>query len=473
MATPVNTIKLKYEPRSWFKSFHSRRHRKAVLVAHRRCGKTVAAVNDLVSKALRFKHPTFKRPNYAYICPELKQAKLVAWEYLKEAVREIPGCKISESELYVKLPNEARIRLYGADNPDSMRGMYFDGVILDEFGDMKATLVAQVILPALSDREGWIVYMGTPKGKNDFYDKHKQASENDKDDWFYLCLKASQTKLLPQYVLDEAQIDLGDDLFEQEYECSFEAANIGTYFGKHMQAIEQQGKVRTPVDYDAKEKVYIAMDLGHRDACAIWFWQVIKGDVVFFDYFEETGYDAEEVCEMLQLKPYNYDTWFIPHDAVHRTFATKKSVLDTFRAYDAPCRVVPKLDLHDQIDSVRKTLRTYPLVFDSVRCKRGIEALKNYSRKWDMDKKIFSDTPSHDQWSHGADAFRYACLSIKPEDLGRSIERAAQRITTAATDPYRINIGATAAVSAWTIDNAFKEREAKARSIALSGPKRI
>ena len=467
-------VTLSYVPREWFKPFHARAKRKAVLVAHRRCGKTVAAVNDLVAKALKFSHPTLKRPFYGYICPELKQAKQVAWEYLKEAARDIPGSKISESELYVRLPNDARIRLFGADNADSMRGLYFDGVILDEFGDMKASLVTSVILPALSDRQGWIVYMGTPKGKNDFYDKFKLASANVRNDWFYLNVKASQTKILSKEFLDEQRIDMGDDIYNQEYECSFEAANVGSYYGKHMQALEEQGRFVTNELYDPQESVSLAMDLGHSDACAIWFWQIIKGDVVFIDYFEATGYDAAEVVEMLQLRPYSYETWWLPHDARSHTFATKKSVLDTFREYNAPCRIVPKLALNDQIDSVRKTLRTYPVYFDAARCDRGLEALRNYSRKWDQDRKIFSDTPSHDQWSHGADAFRYACLSIRPEDLGRSIERSRQRLQASLNKPQQLNTQSPAVhITGYTIDQAYRDRERQRSQQRRAGAARI
>lgn len=467
--TAPRVIKLNYKPRNAFKTFHARSQKKAVLVAHRRCGKTVAAVNDLVTRALRINTAHRKRPHYAYICPELKQAKQVSWDYLKEAVQEIPGVKVSESELYVRLPNGAQIRLYGADHPDSLRGMYFDGVILDEFGDMKASEALQAIIPALSDREGWIVYMGTPKGKNDFYDKVKEA-KGDPEEWFFLSLKASETGYLKQDVLDDARENLGEDLYQQEYECSFEAANIGSYFGKHMIALESKGAYLPHIELDLSEKVSLAMDIGHRDATAIWFWQIVNGEVRFIDYWEETGWDAEELVEMLQLKPYNYETWWLPHDARSRTFQTKKSVLDTFRAYDAPARLVPDLYLKDGIDAVRKTLRLYSLQFDLSRCERGIEALRNYSRKWDMDRKIFSDSPSHDQWSHGADAFRYACLAITPDAVQRSVERAQAR---ARAPQAHINIGSADGRSHWTFAQAFEERERQARRKAMTPTRRI
>lgn len=427
-------VVLKYNPRGAFLRFHQRAEKKAVLLAHRRCGKTVAAINDLVTRALKIDTTKFNRPRYAYVCPELKQAKEAAWDYLKEAVQDIPGVKISESELWVRLPGGQRIRIYGADNPSSLRGGYFDGVILDEFGDMTAE-IAESVLPMLDDRNGWIVYMGTPRGKNAFYDKHKEAQEE--KDWFYLCLKVSQTEYLKQSILDERLKSLGEELYEQEYECSFEASNVGSYFGKQMIAYEQSGRLLPTTALPegliySREQVSLAMDIGHRDATAIWFWQIFNGAVYFIDYWEESEYDAAEVVEVLQNKPYAYETWFLPHDARSSTFSTKKTVLEQFRAANAPARIVPKLTIDESIEATRYTLRTFPIYFDSLKCKRGLEALRNYSRKWDIDRKTFSETPTHDQWSHGADAFRYACQSIRAEDLARSMERSHQRALEAA-----------------------------------------
>lgn len=424
------TVTLKYQPRGAFTRFHSRSEKKAVLLAHRRCGKTVAAINDLVARALKIDTAKFNRPRYAYVCPELKQAKEAAWDYLKEAVLDIPGVKVSESELWVKLPGGQRIRIYGADNPASLRGGYFDGVILDEFGDMTAE-IAESVLPMLDDRNGWIVYMGTPRGKNAFYDKHQEAQEE--EGWFHLSLKASQTGYLAKSILEERRKSLGDELYEQEYECSFEAANVGSYFGKQIIALEAAGKLiptraLPPGLITSREKVSIAMDIGHTDATAIWFWQVWQGSVYFIDYWEEQGYVAPEVIEVLQNKPYAYETWFVPHDARSSNFTSKRTVLEQMRAAQAPARVVPKLTIDESIEVTGVTLRTFPIYFDSERCKRGLEALRNYSRKWDIDRKTFSQQPTHDQWSHGADAFRYACQSIKAEDLARSMERWQQQV---------------------------------------------
>lgn len=417
----------KYVPREVLKAFHARSQRWALIVAHRRFGKTVGVLNDMVVKALRTsKHNAF----YAYIAPYYGQAKQASWIYLKDATRNIPGIKVSESELTITLPNGARIRVFGADNPDALRGLYFDGVVLDEFGDMNGRVWTEVIRPALADRQGWAVFIGTPRGKNKFYEMREKARQS--KEWFYLEVKASQSGVLPDAELEANRQDMDEDEYEQEFECSFDATIRGSYYGKHITALAAIVPPRiTEVEDTFDEPVSLAMDIGRRDATAIWFWQVVNGEIRFIDYWEDTGWDAEEIVDMLQMKPYTYETWWLPHDADHETFASKKSVIDIFRSYGAPAKKVPNPDkgtglLHG-VNAVRNVLRKWPIFFDETRTARGLEALKNYSRKWDADKKVFGSKPEHDQWSHGADAFRYACLSIKPTDIGRSVEKMKER----------------------------------------------
>jgi hypothetical protein len=200
--------------------------------------------------------------------------------------------------------------------------------------------------------------------------------------------------------------------------------------------------------------------LGHSDAAVIWYWQVVNGEVRFIDYWEQSGYDAEEVCELLALKPYDYETVWLPHDAMHRTFASKKSVMDTFLEHNLPARKAPNPDQGNRImhgiDAVRKFLRLWPFAIDPDHCYRGIEALKNYSRKFNRAAGTYGNEADHNEWSHGADAFRYAVLSISDEDLGRSIERMRQRSLYQMTNRGQLN------TSRYTLDEAFAAREREA-----------
>src|SRR5690242_18848988 len=177
-----------YKPRAQSVDYHNRAQRWACKVAHRRFGKTVREINELIKAAATCSKPN---PRFAYIAPYYSQAKAIAWDYLKQYARQLCDGKPMESELSVNLLNGSRIRLFGADNPDALRGLYLDGVVLDEYGDMRPSVWGEIIRPLLTDRQGWASFIGTPKGKNHFHAlaEHAKADES----WFFQQLKASET----------------------------------------------------------------------------------------------------------------------------------------------------------------------------------------------------------------------------------------------------------------------------------------
>ncbi len=217
IATP-GLVTLPYAPRPAFAAFHERRERFAVLVCHRRAGKTVATVNDLIRRAVECTRPA---PRYAYIAPLFRQAKDIAWDYLKRYTAPIPGRVVNEGERRIYLPGERRIRLYGADNPDTLRGLYLDGVVIDEPAQMKPALWQEVLRPALADRGGFAVFIGTPKGRNWFYDLYRRAEKD--GSWFTLSLPASRSAILGPEEIAALTQDMAPALVAQEMECSFEA----------------------------------------------------------------------------------------------------------------------------------------------------------------------------------------------------------------------------------------------------------
>ena len=216
-------IELGYKPRAQFRAFHLRDQRWACLVVHRRGGKTVACIMDLIDAALDCRKQDGR---FAYLAPTYAQAKDAAWGYLKRFTADIRGIEQRESDLMVIFPNGARVRLYGAENYDRLRGTYADGVVLDEYGDIDPRAWPEVIRPSLADRNGWAVFIGTPRGRNDFHSIH-MAAVNDPD-WFSLVLRASQTNLLPQSELDDMRRMMTPDQYDQELECSFDVGSPGT-----------------------------------------------------------------------------------------------------------------------------------------------------------------------------------------------------------------------------------------------------
>lgn len=396
-----------YDPRPQFIPFHQRSQRFSCLVCHRRAGKTVACVNDLIARALYTKK---KNARYAYVAPFYRQAKDVAWQYLKEfgggAIT-----KIRESELRVELLNGSWITLYGADNPDALRGLYFDGIILDEYGDCRPGLWSDVILPALTDRRGWAVFIGTPKGKNHFFEQWERSKDNPK--WFSMMLKASESGIIPQDDLEEVQNLQEESSYLQEFECSFEASIKGSYYGDIFNEYDIVGTA----PYDPAYKVTVVSDVGKTDSTAMWFYQnTHHSGLQIIDYYEADGKDPEHYFTVLEAKPYEYDTMWFPHDAVAKTFSTKKSTIEQFIDWaDGRWRIqkVPRLSVQHGIDATRKVLKL--AFFDENKCFKGINALRHYKRRYNELLKCFADSPLHDWSSHGADAFRYLALVVQDE----------------------------------------------------------
>jgi hypothetical protein len=385
--------------------FHERNKRWACLVAHRRAGKTVAAVNDIIRAAMFAKSPN---PLYAYIAPYRSQAKAVAWDYFKYYAQPITK-DVNESELTIELVNGAKVRLFGGDNADAMRGLGFDGVYMDEYGDFKPSVFGNVIRPAMSDKQAWGVFAGTPKGKNQFWEIYETATRLPSE-WFLLRLPASTSGLLPATELAAAKAQLAEDQYLQEYECSFEAAILGAFFGKEMREAQDQGRI-TNVPHDPNLPTYTAWDLGFRDDTAIWFYQVSRGEVRVIDFYAVSGEDIHAIADVVRNKPYRYAKHYLPHDARAKSLQTGRSIVEQLAAQldIAKLAVVPDIGVQSGIQAVRMML---PRVwFDATKCSDGIEALRQYQREYDEDKKAYRQSPRHDWTSHPSDAFRMVAVS--------------------------------------------------------------
>lgn len=221
-------VRIPYTPRPQLAHIHANLERceEACIVLHRRAGKTVLLLNHIIKKAA-----TFHRDDgeFAYIAPFLKQAKRIAWKYLKKYTANFPDVKVSESELTVTLPNGCRIGLFGADNPEALRGVYLDGAVLDEFAQIDPDVYESILSPALMDRNGWVVFSGTPNGRNALYFKLLELRQDPKA--FTMVMGAKQSGILTPEQLAKARKRCGNDesKYLREYECSFDS-----YAGKKI-----------------------------------------------------------------------------------------------------------------------------------------------------------------------------------------------------------------------------------------------
>lgn len=410
----MSTIELEYEPRPKQIEIHRSLKRFSVLVCHRRFGKTVLCINQLIASALRCQK---ERGRFAYVAPLYKQAKQVAWDYLKHYSAPIPGVKFNEAELRVDLPNGARITLYGADNPDSLRGIYLDGVVLDEYAQMSPRAWSEVIRPALSDRKGWAIFIGTPMGKNAFYKLFISAKEN--PEWFVGMYKASETGIIEPKELQSARSDMGEDEYNQEYECSFDAAVKGAYYAEQIAQLRAEHRL-CKVPYERSLGVSTVWDLGIGDAMSIIFFQVLGKEIRIVDYYENTGQGIEFYVKEMKDRGYKYGRHILPHDAEVRELGTGKSRLETFITHyethfncKPDVKIIPQQNVEDGIQAVRII---FPRIWIDERLEDTfVDTISLYRKEWDEKRQDFKDHPYHDFTSHAADALRYLALSI-PKD---------------------------------------------------------
>jgi len=415
--TTVKEVSTGYCPRPLQAVLHRSVKRFNVIVCHRRFGKTVWSINEMVDKGLR---STLKNPQYAYLAPTYGQAKRVAWDYLKEYTKNIPGRVANEAELRIDITmpdgNRIRFMLLGAENPGTLRGIYLDGIILDEYAECDPSVWSQVVRPALSDRLGWAIFIGTPKGQNHFFDIYEYAKTS--DTWYTSIFKASETNIINATELMAAKAEMSEEEYEQEYECSFTAALVGSYYGKLLDIAEKEKRIGV-VPYDPNVSVDTFWDLGIGDTTAIWFHQQVGQEHHIIDHLEMSGVGLDWYVRELQKKPYIYEEHGLPHDAQARELGTGRSRLETLQKLGLKrLHIIPKLSVEDGIHASRMFLPK--CWFDAIKCHRGLLALKNYQKKWDAKNQIFMDKPKHDWASNSADSFRYMAVGVTPNQIKMS-----------------------------------------------------
>ena len=391
-----------YESRPLQEKIHNELKRFNVSCCHRRVGKTVFAINQLIMTACEIRNARL-----AYIAPTYRQGKAVAYDYLKEYTDPLMklGGKRHETELKVDLWNGSRIQIFGSDNPDALRGLGFDGVVMDEFALMAPRTWTEVVRPAVSDKLGYVIFIGTPMGHNQFWDVYDLAKRMG-GDWYAQLYRASETEIIPAEELKSARETMPHDQFEQEYECSFQAAVSGAFYGKQIQKAERDNRICS-VDIANNIPVETWWDLGIGDSTSIWFAQRVGNEIHLIDYYETSGEALSHYANVLEEKGYTYGRHVAPHDITTRELGTGKSRLEVAHDLGLDFEVCPRLEVDHGIEAVRNTLdRCW---FDKNRCKYGIDCLRQYRKQFDDKMQTFKNKPLHDWCSHAADAFRYGC----------------------------------------------------------------
>jgi phage terminase large subunit len=284
-------------------------------------------------------------------------------------------------------------------------------------------------------------------------------AQKNPDEWFFKEAKASDTHLIPEKELQRLKDTMSDDQYEQEMECSFDAALQGTYYADMINRIQDKDRLVIGERlYTPGQKVHVAADVGLRDSTAWWFWQPRPDGIAVIDYYEANGVHVDHYLGMLHDRGYDYHEIWLPFDAKAKTLATRRSTVEQFATPSTvrpdlyteeerlPIRIVPRLSIQHGIDAARLALTT--CWFDVDNCTRGLDTLRSYRRQWHEHSRSFSDTPVHDWASNGADAFRY--LSIVAQ----------QSVAMASAEDYTPADGTGALVNeGLTLDKLYKERD--------------
>ena len=370
-------------------------------MAHRRAGKTVALCNQVIRAALENTRK-FPPPRYAYIGPSFAQAKDLVWGYYKYYTGVLPQVKVVEGDLQIVLPNGAMINLYGgAAAYERMRGLYFDGVVADEYPLLNPSMLGSVIRPCLADYGGWGVISGTSAGDDHFHDLKKRA-EKETEQWDLFNIPITETDALPEEEVREMRKDMTSDEFAREMMCSFDAPIEGSYYGEVLNQISMDGQI-TGVPYDPNALVFTWWDLGIDDEMVVWFLQQCGRELHVIDYYANTGKGLDHYAGQIKSKPYTYGCHVLPHDIKARELGTGVSRHEVLQGMLPNIFVTPVHSVEDGISATRALIRS--MWFDKVRCEPGIMSLRNYH-------KGPTGKPVHNWASHASDAFRTGAVAM-------------------------------------------------------------
>lgn len=393
-----------YTPRKHFRPIHDSLCRFQFIVMHRRAGKTVGLCNHIIRAAFQ-NNRVFPCPRYAYVGPSFAQTKDLVWGYFKHYLSRVPGVKFREDDLSIVLPNGAQINLYGGSGAyERMRGLYMDGVVMDEYALLNPKAYGSVIRPTLADYQGWLIVSGTSNGDDHFHELKKQA-ERETGRWAVHVVPVTDTDALAPDELSDMRADMTAEEWAREMLCSFDAPVEGAYYAEAINTAKAEGRIRKLV-YDPHVPVYSFWDLGIEDYMTIWVGQKIFNNWQWLRYIEDQGKGLVYYWDKLNALPFPIVGDVYPHDMKARELSTGVSREQTAQNHNRNPTTVPVHRVEDGIDAVRNMIAIS--YFDEEGTKDGVSCLMNYH-----SKKSTAGTftkPNHNWASHGADAFRTAAM---------------------------------------------------------------
>jgi hypothetical protein len=417
--------------------------KRAMAVWHRRAGKDEVALHHTACEMMR-------RPgNYWHALPEYNQGRKSLWSAInahtgKRRIDEAFPLAMREStndtEMFIRFKQElggSTWQVMGSDRYDATLGSGVAGIVYSEWALANPSAWAYH-RPILAENNGWAAFISTPRGHNHCKAMFDYASRS--NEWFCELLTARDTGALSEPELTEARSemmalygeDAGNATFLQEYECSWNAAILGSFFASEMAAVRSEGRILDIDPIDAP--VNRAWDLGVRDDTTIWFYQD-GPQIRILDCYSQSGAGVEHYAGIIEarLKQHGWKngTDHVPHDAKVREFGTGRTRVETMASMGLRPMLVPMSTVADGINAVRRVL---PLCVFHTRCEDGINALEQYRREWDDEKKTFRALAVHDWTSHYADAFRYLAQAVVP---ATTASRAQAGTSRRSPGPYR------------------------------------
>mgnify|MGYP001219917315 CR=1 FL=1 len=375
--------------------------------------------------------------------PEYAQARKAIWDAVNPhtGIRRIDEAfpreirqTTDEQKMFIRFLNGSTWQVVGSDSYNALVGSPPIGLVFSEWAIGNPAAWAY-LRPILLENGGWALFIYTSRGKN--HGHRTWLISQREEGWYGIRQNAVQTGVFTQkqldgelreYIADYGEED-GEALFNQEYMCSFDAAVIGSYYGKALAKLEAVGRM-TKVPHDPTFPVYTSWDLGIDDATAVWFVQLVGREVRVIDYYEARGRALTDIARDVLAKKYQFIEHYLPHDVDTREMTSAKTRKETLEGLGLePIRPGSRLPVQDGINAVRNMLPR--CVFDEEKCAKGLDALRQYRSEWDDKKRTPSLKPLHDWTSHGADAFRE--LAVQLYDVK---ERAGQRRAAVAEQDY-------------------------------------